>query len=150
MNRQHHRIGSAIALTLALGATLAPSAWADPAPLAKAEAAIAAQSQAGVAVRANPDQQIAGTRPNSPPSPRPVKVVFPNPDQQAPAVTPVDYASPKVPATIVRVITPSGGFDWGDAAIGAAAGFMLTVVGLGGVAAIARRRTRRGEPAMAS
>ena len=76
--------------------------------------------------------------------------MLPNPDQQAQAVTPVDYASPKVPATIARVIAPSDGFDWGDAAIGAAAGFMLTLAGLGGGAAIARRRTRRGEPAMAS
>jgi hypothetical protein len=150
MARQHHRIGSAIALTLALGATLAPSAWADSAPLTRAEAAIAAQSQAGVAVRANPDEQVAANRSNNPPSPRPAKVVLPNPDQQVPVVTPVDYASPKVPATIVRVIAPSGGFDWGDAAIGAAGGFMLTMVGLGGVAAIARRRTRRAEPAMAS
>jgi hypothetical protein len=150
MTHQHHRIGSAIALTLALGATVAPSASADPGPLARAEAAIAAQNQAGVAVRANPDEQVAGTRPNSPPSPRPVKVVLPNPDQQAPAVTPADYASSTVPATIVRVIAPGGGFDWGDAAIGAAAGFMLTMVGLGGVTAIGRRRTRRVEPAMAS
>lgn len=150
MTHQHHSIGRAFAMTLALGAIFASSASADSAPLARAEAAIAAQNQAGVAVRANPDEQVAGTRPDSPPSPRPVKVVLPNPDQQAPAVTPVHYASPKVPATIVRVIAPSGGFDWGDAAIGAAAGFMLTMVGLGGVAAIARRRTRRGEPAMAS
>ena len=149
MIHQHHSIGRAIALTLALGATCAPGAWADPRPLAKAEAAIAAHSPAGLAVRANPDEQIAATRPTSPPSRQPTDVVLPNPDQQAPAVKPVVYGSPKTPATLVRVVSPTGGFDWGDAAIGGAAGFMLSVIGLGGVA-IGRRRTRHGGAAVAS
>jgi hypothetical protein len=57
MIRQHHLIRGTIALAIALTASLAPSAWADPAPLARAEAAIAANSQSNTAVRPNPDEQ---------------------------------------------------------------------------------------------
>ena len=61
-------------------------------------------------------------------------VVRPNPDEQYPA---------PAPTTIVRVITPAGGFDWGDAGIGAAAGVALSMIGLGGALAVSQRRTRR-------
>jgi hypothetical protein len=61
-------------------------------------------------------------------------VVRPNPDEQNPA---------PAPTTIVRVITPTGGFDWGDAGIGAAAGVALSMIGLGGALAVSQRRTRR-------
>jgi hypothetical protein len=57
MVRQHH-VTAAVAITLALTASLAPSASADPAPLAGAEAAIAAtQYRASSTVRPNPDEQ---------------------------------------------------------------------------------------------
>jgi hypothetical protein len=44
---------------------------------------------------------------------------------------------------IVRVIAPSGGFDWGDAAIGAAGGFALSMLGLGGALTLSERRGTR-------
>jgi hypothetical protein len=50
------------------------------------------------------------------------------------------------PSTIVRVVAPSNGFDWGDAAIGAAAGLGISLVALGGGIAASRRRDHR--PAM--
>jgi hypothetical protein len=37
---------------------------------------------------------------------------------------------------------PSGGFDWGDAGIGAGVGFALAMIGIGGVRATARGRGR--------
>jgi hypothetical protein len=43
---------------------------------------------------------------------------------------------------VVR-LTPNGGFDWGDAGIGAAGGVALSMIGLGGVLAVSQRRTRR-------
>lgn len=51
------------------------------------------------------------------------------------------------PATIVRVSPGNGGFDWGDAGIGAAGGLALSMVALGGGLAVSQRRTRRGESA---
>jgi hypothetical protein len=42
---------------------------------------------------------------------------------------------------VVRVPAP-GGFDWGDAGIGAVGGFGLSMLGLGGGLVIAQRRGR--------
>jgi hypothetical protein len=44
---------------------------------------------------------------------------------------------------IARISPPSGGFDWGDAGIGAAAGFSVSMIGVGGALATSRRRGRR-------
>jgi hypothetical protein len=50
---------------------------------------------------------------------------------------------PSTPAAqIIRVTAPSG-FDWGDAGIGAAGGFGLSMLALGGGLGIAQRRGRR-------
>jgi hypothetical protein len=45
----------------------------------------------------------------------------------------------------VRVITPQTGFDWGDAGIGAAGGFALSMLGLGGALILSQRRGTRPE-----
>lgn len=50
---------------------------------------------------------------------------------------------PATPPTIVRVSATNGGFDWGDAGIGAAGGLALSMVGVGGALAVSQRRTRR-------
>jgi hypothetical protein len=42
---------------------------------------------------------------------------------------------------------PTGGFDWGDAGIGAGAAFALTAIGLGGALAVGSRRDREERPA---
>jgi len=47
------------------------------------------------------------------------------------------------PQAVVRVSTPDGGFDWGDAGIGAAGGFALAMLGLGGALVVSQSRTRR-------
>ena len=49
--------------------------------------------------------------------------------------------SPQPAVQIVRVSTP-GGFDWGDASIGAAGALGLSMVALGGGLVIAARRSR--------
>jgi hypothetical protein len=51
--------------------------------------------------------------------------------------------------TIVRVTAPGRGFDWGDAGIGAAGGFALSMIGLGGALVISGQRTRRTRPTKA-
>ena len=53
--------------------------------------------------------------------------------------------SPQPAPQIVRVSTP-GGFDWGDASIGAAGALGLSMVALGGGLVIAARRTRAPAP----
>jgi hypothetical protein len=54
--------------------------------------------------------------------------------------------------TIVRVVTPTGGFDWSDAGIGAGVGVALSLIALGGALAVSQRRTRvsRGSAAVTS
>ena len=56
----------------------------------------------------------------------------------------------KVAPAIVRVTAPSDGFDWGDAGIGAAGGFALSMIGIGTALVVTQRRTRHGETALTS
>jgi hypothetical protein len=51
--------------------------------------------------------------------------------------------------TIVRVTAPSRGFDWGDAGIGAAGGFALSMIAIGGALVVSGQRTRRARPTKA-
>jgi len=68
-------------------------------------------------------------------------VVRPNADEQTPARTGV---------TIVRVSTPTSGFDWGDASIGAAAGLALSMLALGLVLVVSQHRARRSSRSAAT
>lgn len=54
-------------------------------------------------------------------------------------VVPSRHTTPGVAA----VAAPQTGFDWGDAGIGAAAGFTLAILGLGAALVISRRRPPR-------
>ena len=56
-----------------------------------------------------------------------------------PTTAPSTTAAP----IVVRVTSPSTGFDWGDAGIGAAGGIALSMVGLGGALAVSQNRARR-------
>jgi hypothetical protein len=51
--------------------------------------------------------------------------------------------------TGVAHATTQTGFDWGDAGIGAAAGFALAMLGVGGVLVVLQRQPRRGRPTTA-
>jgi hypothetical protein len=58
--------------------------------------------------------------------------------------------SPQPAVQVVRVPAP-GGFDWGDAGIGAAGGLGLSMLAVGGGLVIAQRRERRSSrPAAAT
>jgi hypothetical protein len=50
---------------------------------------------------------------------------------------------PTPPPTIVRVSANSGGFDWGDAGIGAGGGFAFSMIVAGGALVASQRRGRR-------
>jgi hypothetical protein len=43
---------------------------------------------------------------------------------------------------VVRIQTPPSGFDWRDAAIGAAGGLALALVAVGGALVVSQRRGR--------
>jgi hypothetical protein len=64
--------------------------------------------------------------------------------------TPFGDGSASAPPAIVRISAHDGGFDWGDAGIGAASGFALSMIGLGGALAVSQRRisSRRGTGAV--
>jgi hypothetical protein len=47
---------------------------------------------------------------------------------------------PLVAPVVVRVSTPSGGFDWGDAGIGAAGTLGIVILALAGALAVMQRR----------
>jgi hypothetical protein len=117
---QHLKMPLAVAFAIGATAALAASAQAR---------------QSGWVVRPNPDQQatelarLAAARAAS----SSTWVVRPNPDEQVPMPG---------PATIVRVINPSTGFDWGDAGIGAAGALGLMALAVSGGLAITERRAR--------
>jgi hypothetical protein len=52
---------------------------------------------------------------------------------------------PPTAPTIVRVSAPTGGFDFGDAGIGAAGGFAISMIAVGGALVASQRRSRRSE-----
>lgn len=55
-----------------------------------------------------------------------------------------------VTAGVVAATTPRIGFAWGDAGVGAAAGFLLAMLGLGAVLVTSDRRPRRSRQAAAT
>jgi hypothetical protein len=154
---RQHRTAAAVVITLALTASLAATASADPAPLARADAAIAA-THGSAPVRANPDQQTAtaattyrgpcseicsGSAGSYGSTGQPARTPV-----QGGATLPHDTAS--LAPTVVRVVPHSGGFDWGDAGIGAAAALVLLGIGLAATraATTGRRRHTREQRAI--
>jgi len=165
MIHEHHRITSAVVVALALAASIAPAASADPQPLASAEAAIAANGRPTTAVRPNPDEQTLTQAPvdsgpcsevcsgggygfgNSSSAESGAQLPH-NPlagtgllSEQANGLV----AAAHTPA-VVHVTAPSGGFDWGDAGVGAGGMLALILIGVGGVLTAARRRSHSVTP----
>ena len=171
MNRQHHRISNVIVLTLALTASVAPVAWADPPPHANVETAVAANhGPASTPVRPNPDQQtVTGATTHTglcsevcsggsygyvTPSfstPNETGATLSHDPRSRPTVLSTAYNTASTPATVVRV-APGGSFDWGDAGIGAGAALVLLGIGLAGsrAATDSRKRHPRERRATAS
>jgi hypothetical protein len=153
-----HRITTAAAVLLTLAAAGAPTAAARPAfdpPTVG--------NQAPTSVYSRPDKSMVAVKSLSaavvaktsvPPSlPRPeryrVAALSALSDRQLAAafgVAPHVAAKVGPPQAVIRVQTPQSGFDWGDAGIGASAGFMLAMLGLGGGLLISRQRPRRARP----
>jgi uncharacterized protein with LGFP repeats len=171
MVRQHHTT-AAVAVTLALTATLAPAASADPAPLARAEAAIAA-THASALVRPNPDNQTAtvastysgpcseicsggassyGARTQLAQTPGQSGATLPYGPRPRWVAAPGLYGTGSTAPMVVRAVAHSGGFHWADAGIGAGASLVLVGVGLAGMRAAtnSRKRNTRHQRAIAT
>ena len=158
-----------MAATLMIGAIAAPAASArpvDPAPSATAQSQ---STTTGWVVSPNPDHQTAQSLPGAPPilpRARASEQAAIN-RAQAREAQALAYSLPPaaqyrmeelnanagavhpVAATTPTVKAPGGGFDWGDAGIGAAGGLALSMLGLGGALVVSQRRTRQRTSATA-
>jgi hypothetical protein len=70
-------------------------------------------------------------------------ICAPTASAHPPTADPTQSPQPSHPASPVRVVSVENGFHWDDAGIGAAGGFALTMIGLGGGLAISQRRDRQ-------
>ena len=68
----------------------------------------------------------------------PSSATAPDPRAAAPTSSLAGTSAPQ--RQVITVSSPSGGFDWGDAAIGAAGGLGLALAAVGGTMAVAGRR----------
>jgi hypothetical protein len=114
---RNHLIKRSVAVVAAIGAAGFPAVAQASLPI----------------VQPNPDEQaaIAASGANAGP------IVQPNPDEQVASI------SKSTPPTIIRVSSASGGFDWGDAGIGAGGTAVLLGAGLFGAGMARRRRTHQ-------
>lgn len=133
----HHRI-TTIALTLALAAAAAPVALGDPQPLAQGEAAIAnAPTHSPASTEPCSEACSGGGYTSNVPA---VPTASTGPRSEV--VSGGGYGPINTPATVVRVLARGGGFDWGDAGIGAGSAFALTIISVGVVLTATNRRKR--------
>ena len=166
MIHHHHRITPTIAITLALAASAAPVAWGDPQPLARAESAIAnhAPASSGLCgdVCSGHGYGTVGVTTSAPASSGLCGDVCSGhgygtvgATTSAPASSGLcgDVCSGHGYGTVGATTSPlgvrphpapaGGGFDWGDAGIGAGGMFAVTIIGLGGALAATNRRRRQ-------
>jgi hypothetical protein len=126
-----HRITTAAAVILSLAAAGAPAASAQP---LGADPVSSPASNGPVAVYSRPDKSMVYSRHDKPMLP-------------TSATAGGDFLAPAAPPAVVRVQAPQNGFDWGDAAIGAAGGIGIALLATGGGLGAVRRRRDHLDPA---
>jgi hypothetical protein len=130
-----HRVSTSAVLVFSLAAAAAPGAVAPG--VASANPAPAVYSPQDKAL-------VRPQRPADPPAGvynRQDKSLLPHNYQSTPGLAKAGKVNSSQP--VVRVETPKGGFDWGDAGVGAVGGLALSLIALGGALAISQRRARR-------
>ncbi len=137
-----HRLATTALLILSLAAAGTPAASAMPArgePAVTAKPASAAiysrQDKSTIPATASPTAAGPATNDGSPSTPT-------TSGPRSEVVSGGGYGSGTAAPTIVRVVDGNSGFDWADAAIGAAAGIVLSMLGLGGAHGVSQYRTR--------
>jgi hypothetical protein len=73
---------------------------------------------------------------------RALAAVYSRQDKRMIPAAPVG-AAPAAAQPVVRIQAPGGGFDWGDAGIGAAGGLALALLAVGGVLLLTDQRSLR-------
>ncbi len=142
------RTATTAAIVLSLAAVGAPAASARPVDLAPAS------QQSSAAVYSRPDK---ATIPTSPPtgsggavdSSTARRLAGLSAYREGQIAASFDAASlaasrASAPQSVVRVHASQGGFDWGDAGLGAAGALALSVIAVGGAFVASGRRGRRG------
>ncbi|MGN6171149.1 MAG: hypothetical protein ACTHQQ_23720 [Solirubrobacteraceae bacterium] len=159
MFRPHH-ITKRTALALALGAIAAPVASANTVAYSQQDKQLITAPAAQPS--SNGSSSIGGQgAPPILPAPTPAQsAAIQRAEQQAahrPTVlTGARYSNADINAypsgsPAARASVPDSGFDWGDAGIGAAGGFAIAMLGVGGGLALSQRRSRRpGTSALAT
>ena len=108
-----HRITTIAAAVLALAAAGTPAATAG-----SPDAAVATATRPAPAIYSRQDKSII------------------------PVASRSTSADASMQQAVVRIQTPPSGFDWGDAAIGAAGGLALALIAVGGALVVSQRRGR--------
>ena len=143
MVRHHHRIVPAIALTLALAAAAPASARLELNPPPGAGEPSTAASTNLCSEVCGASGYTAATQLAVASAERGASSGSNGPRSEV--VSGGGYSNPSGFPTVVRVVAPTGGFDWGDAGIGAGGAFAMMMLLIGGVlgATNVRRRTAR-------
>jgi hypothetical protein len=137
-----HRTTTTALLILSLAAAGAPAASAmpiggEPASAAKPAPAVVYSRQDKSTIPATAPSTAAGTAANDG-SPSPPTTSGPRSE----VVSGGGYGFGTAAPTVIRVVDGNSGFDWADAAIGAAGGIVLSMLGLGGAHGVSQYRTR--------
>jgi hypothetical protein len=141
MIRKHYRL-TGLALALAIAALLAPAASARPIDQVSPQAKPAHSSTPTSSPQATPESPNAILNGAHDPAPAPAP-------PHGVGYSSYDVGTPSAPPSEVPAapVASDPGFDWGDAGIGAGAGFALTMIGLGGLLVLSNRRHRAEQPA---
>ena len=141
------RITKATAVALAVGALAAPVASAGPIAdnayslqdkqLSPSTQSLGVQGAPPILPAPNPSQSAAIQRAEQRAA-QGLAQALPNSAKYSTAET---NAYP-IRSGVVRVAATNGGFDWGDAGIGAAGGLVLSIVAIGGGLVLVQRRPR--------
>jgi hypothetical protein len=137
-----HRTATTALLILSLAAAGTPAASAMP---ARGEPAVTAKPASAVIYSRQDKSTIPATASSTAAGPAANDASPSTPTTSGPrseVVSGGGYGSGTAAPTIVRVVDGNSGFDWGDAAIGAAAGIVLSMLGLGGAHGVSQYRTR--------
>ena len=141
LGHHHHRFITALALTLAAAAPAAAKPIADASPpliptvtTASTNPCSEVCSASGYTAslpRIDASAEQGATLPHNPRGRSGALAASTSAGPRSEVVSGGGYASPTTHTTVVRVVAPSNGFDWGDAGIGAAGAVVLMLLILG-------------------
>jgi hypothetical protein len=160
MVRHHHRMASAISIALALAAAAPAAARFMPEPTAPSAPSgtnlcsevCSAGGYTATTQAADPTAERGATLPHDPRPRAEVAALAARQSGSAAISAPTSaFSGPRsevvsgggygsTPTSVVRMVTPSTGFDWGDAGVGAGAAVLVMLLALGGALGVSSAR----------